>query len=382
MPAKTPVTPVTLKPASLTRTLTQTPDDSGYWQSLAWFLVLLLGVLAASGGAVWLRTRQFSTADPAPASQPAQGNVPAAIAPLTGLAVAEETVDQRPWAVVIENFPSARPQAGLASADIVFEAPTEGGITRHLAIFQSESPSRLGPVRSARPYFNELAQGFGALYSHSGGSAEALEQLRAGMGALTDVNEFFNERAYERDAGKKAPHNLFTSAERFMGYAESKGWPITSTVPKLTFTQTLPPGPEVLQVDVPYMPSDYGVRYEYSEARNGYLRLVDGTTLSDAGTNEQILTTNVVLMYTDVIPVPNDPLLKVNIRTTGTGDAIVFTGGRAYRGVWSHQDANTPPEFLDLTGYPLPFQPGKTWVSILDHTAFADIPELSPELTP
>ena len=39
----------------------------------------------------------------------------------------------------------ARPQAGIAAADVVFEEIVEGGITRLVAVIQSELPGRVGP---------------------------------------------------------------------------------------------------------------------------------------------------------------------------------------------------------------------------------------------
>ena len=59
----------------------------------------------------------------------------------------------RPLGVMIENHEEARPQSGLSSADIVYEAVAEGGITRFLAVFYCQDAGVVGPVRSARTYF-------------------------------------------------------------------------------------------------------------------------------------------------------------------------------------------------------------------------------------
>ncbi|MDK2599385.1 DUF3048 domain-containing protein [Bacillus stercoris] len=71
-------------------------------------------------------------------------------APLTGLEIEQKVTERRPVAVVVNNHPKARPQSGLSKADIVIEALAEGQITRFLAIFQSQMPETVGPVRSAR----------------------------------------------------------------------------------------------------------------------------------------------------------------------------------------------------------------------------------------
>ena len=42
---------------------------------------------------------------------------------------------RRPLAVMIENHSESRPQSGLSSSDIIYEAVAEGGITRFMALF-------------------------------------------------------------------------------------------------------------------------------------------------------------------------------------------------------------------------------------------------------
>src|SRR3989442_9419508 len=55
--------------------------------------------------------------------------------------------------VVVDNAPPARPQWGLSQADIVYEVPTEGIITRFLALFCNGRPDTLRPVPSPRLTF-------------------------------------------------------------------------------------------------------------------------------------------------------------------------------------------------------------------------------------
>ncbi|GAE46598.1 hypothetical protein JCM21738_3513 [Mesobacillus boroniphilus JCM 21738] len=83
--------------------------------------------------------------------------------PLTGVGTAEESSD-RAVAVVVNNHPQARPQSGLHKADIVQEVLAEGDVTRFIAIFQSEQPENIGPVRSAREYFIDLASGYDSFF--------------------------------------------------------------------------------------------------------------------------------------------------------------------------------------------------------------------------
>lgn len=89
------------------------------------------------------------------------------ITPFTGEATTEN-ITNRPVAVMVSNQTQARPQTGLSKADIVFEMLTEGNVTRFMAIYQSQDPDVVGPVRSAREYFFDLANDYGALYTYHG----------------------------------------------------------------------------------------------------------------------------------------------------------------------------------------------------------------------
>ena len=90
---------------------------------------------------------------------------------LTGLPIDEEYVNKRPIRVMINNLEGAQPLLGVSDADLIYECPVEGGITRLLAIFKNpKGIQKIGSVRSARPYFINIAQGLDAIYMHIGGS--------------------------------------------------------------------------------------------------------------------------------------------------------------------------------------------------------------------
>lgn len=348
--------------------------DYSYWQSLAWLGVGLLGILITTGSAIWLASLKRPHYS-APKPKAIVSNlVLTETAPLTGLPTSQNTLTRRPWAVVVENFFTVRPQAGLSAADIVFESPTEGGITRLVAIYQSQMPTLVGPVRSARSYFNDWIRPLSPFYSHSGGSDKALSQLRAGYGGIVDINEFFHGAAYERLASFKAPHNLFTTPERFNNYLTANNYEATSVVPKISFVNSLPPAPAATSITLPFTPEEYEVIYEYQPISGNYQRLVDGTTQLDATNNKVLTVKNVVVLLTDIDPIPGDPLLRVDLRTVGTGEARVYTGGQVYTGIWRKNSPDNMIELVDNFGSPLPLQPGNTWFSVLDSSTAINFP--------
>lgn len=90
------------------------------------------------------------------------------MAPITGRDVAPEIASRSVTAVMIENSVDARPQAGLYEADMVVEAVAEGGVSRFVTFFQEGQPTSIGPIRSARPYYVDLARTSDAAYVHAG----------------------------------------------------------------------------------------------------------------------------------------------------------------------------------------------------------------------
>lgn len=108
---------------------------------------------------------------------------------LTGLEDMQ-TDNDRPIGFVVTDETATLVQLGLESADFYFEAETEGGIPRILAVYSSVDriPEAIGPVRSARPHFVKFAKALDAIYCHIGGSASGLDTIkRLGVTELTNA---------------------------------------------------------------------------------------------------------------------------------------------------------------------------------------------------
>ena len=111
---------------------------------------------------------------------------------LTGEYVPEAIGRRRPVAVMLNNLRPACPQAGIANAGVVYEAPVEGGITRLMGIFEDyDNLEKIGSVRSCRDYYIFYASGFDAIYTHYGQSAYALPFLE-----LSEVNNISGLAGY------------------------------------------------------------------------------------------------------------------------------------------------------------------------------------------
>ncbi len=284
---------------------------------------------------------------------------------INGLKVSPEIATTRPIAVMVENHPDAWPQSGLASADVVFEALAEGGITRFLAIFQTQNPSFIGPVRSAREYFAQIADQWGALFAHVGGSNEVIAQLKNRQYKnLDDANEYYNFEFFPRRNNKPQPHHIFTSTEKlrelisfhkFSGIAQFSPWNFKDDSPVATSTAT--------KISIDFSRAGYEVGWVYNSQNNSYGRLQYFKPHLDENTDKQIFAKTVVAQMVTVTPVPKDPLLSVDIDLKSGGKAYVFLDGQVIEGVWKNEPGKT--RFYNNYNQEISFNRGPIWVELV-----------------
>ena len=145
--------------------------------------------------------------------------------PLTGLSVRAEALGKRPVAVMVENSPAARPQWGLSSPDVVIEGLAEGGITRMLWLYADAADMpKVGPTRSARHDYVELAEGFDAVYVHFGGSVYAYDTLQKdGVDDIDGTKADGKYFARDKSRNVAVEHTAYTTGENMQKAITEKG---------------------------------------------------------------------------------------------------------------------------------------------------------------
>lgn len=327
------------------------------------------------------------------------------VCPLNGALYTKTEADawskRRPLAVMIENSPDARPQSGMGSADIVFEAMAEGGVTRFMGIFYcgvQKYDTLLAPIRSARTYFLDYASGFNRpMYVHVGGAnvpgpADALGQINEyGWALENDINQFSVGyptfiRNENRLSGKEVAteHTMETSTERLWKVAANREW--TNMSPEMKVGKKVVPGTDWKDGYTPWeftkeklTPgetktisfefwtgfSQYGVKWEYDAATDSYKRTMAGEPHVDLNNNQQIMAKNVIVLMTKEKG-PIDELKHMLYTTTGTGNALIFRSGQVEKGSWSKKDRESQLVFTDRKGKSIAFNPGMVWISVVD----------------
>ena len=151
--------------------------------------------------------------------------VPTIAHPINGMLYtsreAKEWEKRRPMAVMINNHVDARPQKGLSSADLIYEAVAEGGISRFLAIFHSRLPETVGPVRSARVYYIDWAKEYDAWYAHWGHAQTPNEANAFARMQQIFVSSIESAKAcdYDHSLNRDLEHTLYCETENLYSTA-------------------------------------------------------------------------------------------------------------------------------------------------------------------
>ncbi len=298
---------------------------------------------------------------------------------------------RRPLGVMIENHLEARPQSGISSADIVYEAVAEGGITRFLVIYYCKDASYVGPVRSARVYFIDQLSEYGSypLYAHVGGAntpgpADALGKInKLKWNLYNDLNQFavpfpYYWRDYERLPGRVTEHTVYSTTQKLWQYAKEKRkltdvtsdgekWDSDFVSWKFKKDDPVKTTPlNKISFDFWSDKTDYSVVWEYVPTTNTFKRTNGGQPHIDKNTSGQIESHTVVIVFAQE-SAANDgyPGGHILYKTTGQGKAIVFQDGKAIQAQWEKEDAFQRMKFTDEGGKAIAFNRGQIFVEIV-----------------
>lgn len=315
--------------------------------------------------------------EPEPVPEPEPEPVdPARVNPLTGEEMDGEYRNLRPVAVMFNNLKAAQPQLGVSQADIIYEIPAEGGITRMLGIYQSlEDVGNLGSIRSTRPYYLEAALGHDALLVHAGGSPDAYEKIPAwGVDNMDGVRGGSDSHIFWRDAQRKQTagyeHSLLTSGENVLEYLAG-GRYRTEHKDGYEYVQafaedgTPANGTTAENFKLYYTGYKTGV-FDYDSESRLYMISQYGGAYTDGNSGEQVGVTNVLVLETDINVISGDKEGRLTVRMTGSGNGTYFCGGKSVPIQWSKADRNSQFEYKLTDGTPLTLGQGTSYVCIID----------------
>ncbi|HSV65018.1 MAG TPA: DUF3048 domain-containing protein [Mycobacteriales bacterium] len=265
-------------------------------------------------------------------------------------------------AVKIDNVAAARPQVGLAGADVVYVEMVEGGLTRLVAVYASRRPRTVGPVRSVRSSDPELLAHYGPIVlAFSGGAAGVVAHFR--RSPLVDGSTYAHAGAYRRLAGRPAPHNLMVDL-----YLLARALPRAGGVRDVGFRWALGDP----RLSAARRASRLAVRmggtlvsFAWDGPHHVFDQTADGGPVREAG-GRPLATPNVLVQLCPVtvdrtdVDVVGNPAQYTH--TVGSGAVLLFRDGKVIAGRWRRTQASAATEYLDEQGQPLLLRPGGVWV--------------------
>ena len=284
------------------------------------------------------------------------------VAPLTGLPLGDLDLNRPALSAKVDNHPSARPQVAIDRADIVFEELVEGGLTRYLAVWHSDVPEEIGPVRSVRPMDPDIVSPFGGILAYSGGQQRFIEAMldtpvTSAINGQSDVEEFFY-----RSNDKVIPHNVIVRAEALVEHFADRAPPKQQFAYAASAAESTAVQSGVAQ---PAFTSSFSyfqaAIWTWSQSDELYLRSHTNGAADLVLSGNQIGVDNVVSLFVEIQVIQDIPTTFL----VSSGEGFVSTGGQTIAIEWSKASAEDPIVLRDLEGNEVLLAPGKTWVELL-----------------
>lgn len=310
---------------------------------------------------------------------------PTALAPLTGEVVPVDSLTAPSLAAKVDNHVDARPQVGLERTDLVYEELVEGGLTRYVAVWHSDVPDDIGPVRSIRPMDPDIISPMGGIVAYSGGQQRFVAMMRD-----TNVYNAIHGQADTADLmyrtpDKPGPHDVLVRATQLI----SRHLDLAAPVQQFSFAPDLASSSAVREgVPLQSMQLRFGAAstpaWTWDAARTVWARSQDGAPdLDPSGVPYSAV--NVIVLRVPVTVSQNIPKTEL----IGSGEAWIASGGFLIHATWAKGSRTEPIRLVDDTGTVIRLAPGNSWIELVPLAGKAEFtapppppPPADPSATP
>lgn len=291
--------------------------------------------------------------------------------PLTG----EYTLDfsaqgKRPVAIMIDNIGSSTPQnaqivqCGIGEADIVYETLVEGGITRLMAVYSDPSKvSKIGPVRSARYSYVELAYGLDARFIHCGADDINATPLMSSL-SMDNANVMNNYGSYVSriSNGQAYEHTLYITGSSASKIQSSGRSTLNENYvdlfeynkEKVKYSQS------GKRADISFS-NQYVTNFVYDESSDTYKRCFNNRELKDYASGKNVCFDNIYILFTTISQLDSKGHMRSYLES---GSGYCLSGGTATPITWEKGSAGRSLKFYDSDGNVLKRNPGNSYVGI------------------
>jgi hypothetical protein len=269
-----------------------------------------------------------------------------------------------------DSPPFNGPITGVDRADVIYEYVVEGGITRLVAVFNSNVPDRIGPIRSVRRTEASIVSPLGGVFAFSGGAQYALNSIDAAP--VVRVDEGSAGAGMFRDPKGYPPNNLYGNGSRLLAKAPHARPPQPLFSYRQPRTNVL--GRAVSSFVVGFQ-AGYAITWTWDPREATWTRQAFG---GPERTSDGVLlgAKNVVVMF--VAYAGGVGVQGAQAQLIGHGNAWVFTAGKFVAGEWSRSRSTQPGQLFDIHGHTIGLTPGQTWVELFPPSYTVTLSPRSP----
>ena len=304
--------------------------------------------------------------------------------PLNG-SVLEEEWTGRVTTVVLGNSKDALPQCGINEADIMYEAETEGGTTRFLAVYDEvETLVTVGPIRSARTFFNNVTQSYGGVIIHCGGSVrgrngyhdlsgnkisgwEHVDARYHDAGAEKYKETMFYRDAARSSAGYNYEHTMFITGQALVHLINKYEYATTSETALnsgLAFAETVALEGTAANTAVVNFAVYKTTTFTYDQQTGLYSAAQYGENLIDGNTNEVSQFKNLLVLSATQHTKSDGEYPRSYYDLVGSGKGYLVIDGQSVAINWSRETLESPFSYTLEDGSAVQLAPGRTYIAI------------------
>lgn len=294
------------------------------------------------------------------------------INPLTGEGGYNDAAfNKRPVAVMVNNLKGALPQYGIEQADIIYEIPVEGGITRLMAVYADyTNVPDVCSVRSCRYYYPLICLGMDAIYCHWG------EDMTIALDTLNRTGIDHLDGGYEEKMFYRDPDRVGKYASEHTGYL--KGSELPEMIAEKGFrtdlldaykgdafnfaAKTVTPSEMTAETVSVHFSKAYYSTFKYDKKTGEYLKQHSGNSHIDGKTGNQLAFDNVIVLQTDIHTRDDNYLMDVAL-SGGTGYYFSHGGGQAVK--WTKKGENDRIRLYDKDGKELSVNVGESYIAVI-----------------
>lgn len=266
-------------------------------------------------------------------------------------------------AIKFDDTRAAHPQEGVESADVVFVAQVEAGLTRLMGIYSSNYPERVGPVRSARISDIDILAQFGKVGFIYSGAQSKLRPVLANADLVNLSAERNPPSIYFNDPSRIAPYAMMVRVPLLLEKANEVDSVSTIGWNHGDISDFAEP---ISSAKINWPSASYEAIW--NEEQSKFILNFNGAP-NFAKSGMQLGSNMMIIQLVDISPSEyGDKFGGITPKTkvVGSGTAYLLRDGSVTEVTWNRESAESPTSWVLPDGEAAYFATGQVWIFLTD----------------